>query len=138
MHLGELALVSIYPGEGGFCVSFRKKLKMEDIGLLVALVFYVIVGIICFAVLAISDFRLIHISIIGILSLIAAYGLLKSRVWTLWIVVALFFIATTFSVYMLYSAFQKDLLLDVSVIAYLVLTWVFTAYTAAKREALES
>lgn len=119
-------------------MSFRKKLKMEDIGMLVALVFYAIVGIICFAVLAISDFRLIHISIIGILSLIAAYGLLKSRVWTLWIVVALFFIATTFSVYMLYSAFQKDLLLDVSVIAYLVLTWVFTAYTAAKREALES
>lgn len=119
-------------------MSLRTKLKMENIGMFAALFFYAIVGVICFVILTISDFRLIHISIIGILSLIVAYGLLKSRVWTIWFVAALFFIATAFSAYTLYSAFQKDLLLDVGVIAYLVLTWVFTAYTAARREALES
>ena len=119
-------------------MSLRTKLRMENIGTLAASIFYAIVGMICFALLTISAFRLIHISTIGILSLIAAYGLLKSRVWAIWVVVALFFIATTFSAYMLYSAFQKDLLLDVSMIAYLVLTWIFTAYTAARREVLES
>jgi hypothetical protein len=119
-------------------MSLKSKLKIENIGMFVAFAFYAVVGIICFAVLTIVDFRLIHIGIIGILSLITAYGLLKSRVWTVWIIVVLFFIATTFSAYMLYSAFEKNLLLDVSMIAYLLFTWVFTAYTAAKRKALES
>jgi len=119
-------------------MSLRSKLKVESVGMFVAFVFYAVVGIICFAALAIVDFSLIHVGIIGILSLITAYGLLKSRVWTLWVVIALFFIATTFSAYTLYFAFEKDVLLDVSMIAYLIFTWVFTAYTAAKRKTLEN
>lgn len=119
-------------------MSLRSKLKVESVGYFAAFVFYAVVGIICFAVLAIVDFGLIHIGIIGILSLITAYGLLKSRAWTLWVVIALLFIATTFSAYTLYFAFEKDLLLDVGMIAYLIFTWVFTGYAAAKRKALES
>jgi len=119
-------------------MSLRSKLKVESVGMFAAFVFYAVVGILCFAVLAIVDFSLVHVGIIGILSLITAYGLLKSRAWALWVVIALFFIATTFSAYTLYFAFEKDVVLDVSMIAYLIFTWVFTAYTAAKRKALES
>jgi hypothetical protein len=119
-------------------MSLKSKLKIESVGMFAAFVFYAVVGITCFAVLTIVDFSLIHIGIIGILSLITAYGLLKSRAWALWVVVALLFIATTFSAYTLYFAFEEDLLLDVSMIAYLIFTWVFTTYTAAKRKALES
>ena len=119
-------------------MSLKSKLKMESVGMSAAFVFYAIVGIACFAVLAIGDFRLIHIGIIGILSLITAYGLFKKRIWTIWVVVALFFIATTFSAYTLYHALEKDLLLDMSMVAYLILTWIFTAYTATKRKTLES
>ena len=119
-------------------MSLKSKLKIENVGMFVAFVFYAVVGIICFAVLAIVDFSLVHIGIIGILSLITAYGLLRSRAWTLWVVVALLFIATTFSAYTLYFAFEKYVLLDVGMIAYLLFTWVFTAYTAAKRKTLES
>ena len=119
-------------------MSLRSKLKIENVGMIAAFAFYAVVGIVCFAILTIVDFRLVHVGLIGILSLITAYGFLKSRFWTLWVVVALFFIATTFSAYILYSAFEQNLLLDVSTIAYLLLTWVFTAYTAAKRKALES
>jgi len=119
-------------------MSLKSKLKIENVEMFAALVFYAIVGIVCFATLAIVDFRLIHIGIIGTLSLITAYGLFKKRVWTLWVVVALFFIATTSSVYTLYKALGKNLLLDISMIVYLILTWVFTAYTATKRKILES
>lgn len=119
-------------------MSLKSKLKVESVGMFAAFLFYAIVGITCFALLAIVDFSLIHIGIIGILSLITAYGLLKSRAWTLWVVIALLFIATTFSAYTLYFAFEKNLLLDVGMIAYLIFTWVFTAYTAAKRKTLES
>jgi len=118
-------------------MSLGSKLKIENKGMFTAFVFYAVVGIICFIVLA-MDLRLVHIGIIGIFSLITAYGLFKKRVWTIWLIVMLFFIATTFSVYNLYYFLGKDLILDISMIAYLILTWVFTAYTAAKRKMLES
>jgi len=50
----------------------------------------------------------------------------------------LFFIVTTFSAYNLYYFLGKDLILDISMIAYLILTWVFTAYTGTKRKNFES
>jgi len=118
-------------------MSLKSKLKIESVGMFAAFVFYALVGIICFAALTITNFPP-HIGIIGILSLVTAYGLFKKRVWTIWVVVALFFIATTFSAYTLYRAFGNDLLLDITAIAYLILTWIFTAYTAAKRKTLES
>jgi len=118
-------------------MSFGSKLKIESKGMFTAFAFYVVAGIICFVVLA-MDFRLVHIGIIGIFSLIAAYGLFKKRVWTIWLVVTLFFVATVFSIYNLYYSLGKDLILDISMIAYLILTWVFTAYTGAKRKIFES
>jgi len=118
-------------------MSLGSKLKIESKGMFTASVFYAVVGIICFVVLA-MDLRLVHIGIIGIFSLITAYGLFKKRVWTIWLVAMLFFIATVFSAYNLYYFLGKDLILDISMIAYLILTWVFTAYTAAKRNTLES
>jgi len=119
-------------------MSLRSKLKIENTGMLAALIFYAVVGIICFAILAINDFLLIHIGLIGILNLITAYGLFKKRAWTFWAVIALFFIATTFSASMLYYAFGLDLILDTGVMVYLVLTWIFTAYTATKRKTLQA
>lgn len=118
-------------------MSLKSKLKIENIGIFATLTFYAIVGIISFIVLA-MDFRFVHIGIIGISSLLTAYGLFKKRAWTIWLVVMLFFVATTFSAVILYSFLGKNLLLDVSMITYLILTWIFTAYTVVKRKILES
>jgi len=118
-------------------MSLGSKLKIESKGMFAAFVFYAVVGIMCFIVLA-TDFRLVHIGIIGIFSLITAYGLFKKRVWTIWLVAMLFFIVTTFSIFNLYYFLGKDLILYITMIAYLILTWVFTAYTAAKRKSFES
>ncbi|NWG11675.1 hypothetical protein HXY33_08050 [Candidatus Bathyarchaeota archaeon] len=118
-------------------MAFKSKLKMENIGTLAAVAFYTVVGIVCFALLVIVDFRLVHIGIIGILSLITAYGLVMKRRWSIWLVIMLFFTATTFSAYTLYYYGLRDFILGLSMIAYLILTWVFTAYTATKRQMLE-
>ena len=118
-------------------MSLKSKLKIESVGMFASFVFYAFVGIIWLAVLPITGFPP-HIGIIGILSLTTAYGLFKNRIWALWLIVALFFIITTFSVYTLYYAFGKAILLDIAVIAYLILTWIFTAYTASERKMLES
>jgi len=119
-------------------MSLKSKLKIESTGMFAAFVFYAIVGIVCFAVLPIANFPP-HIGIIGILSLLTAYGLFKKRVWTIWFAVVLFFSAVTCSVVMLYYyLLQSDIFLGISMIVYLVFSWVFTVYTAAKRKTLES
>jgi len=118
-------------------MSIKSKIKMENIGVFLALAFYAVVGIVCFVVLPLANFPP-HIGIMGILSLITAYGLFKKRVWAVWLVVMLFFIATTFSAFMLYYWFEKDFIFDISMFAYLILIWVFTAYIVAKRKIFES
>ena len=119
-------------------MSLKSKLEIEDFGMFAASVFYTLVGLLCFMVLIIDErARAPHIGIMGILSLITAYGLFKKRNWSLWVVVALFFIGTTFSAYTLYYTLGKELFLGISVVAYLIFTWVFTIYVAAKRRTLE-
>lgn len=118
-------------------MSLKSKLKIESVGMFASFVFYAVVGIIWIAVLPITGFPP-HVGIIAILSLVTAYGLFKSRIWVLWLIVVLFFVVTTFSAYTLYYASGKALLLDVAMIAYLILTWIFTAYIASERKMLES
>jgi hypothetical protein len=118
-------------------MSIKSRIKMENIGIFLALAFYAVVGVVCFAVLPLANFPP-HIGIMGVISLITAYGLFKKRVWAVWLIVMLLFIATTFSAFMLYYYFGKDLLFDIGMIAYLILTWVFTVYIVAKRKIFES
>lgn len=119
-------------------MPLKSKLKNGNVGMFSALAFYVIAGILCFGVLTIADFRLVHIGLLGILNLVTAYGLLRSRIWTLWIVIALFLIATIFSVSMLLLTFQENLLQDVTLFVYLLLTLFFTAFIASNRNDLKN
>ena len=115
----------------------KSRFEIGDIGTFGAIAFYLVAGIVCLAVLPWSNFPP-HIGIIAVLSLITAYGLFKKRVWAIWIVAVLFFVVTTFSAYMLYYSWGEGILLDLGIVAYLILTWVFTAYTVAKRKNLQS
>ena len=117
-------------------MSIMSKLDVESKGMLATLVFYAVVGIVFLALLPFTGFPP-HVGIMGVFSLIAAYGLFRKRNWTIWIIVILFFAGTTFSVYMLNYYLLRDYLLGASMMAYLILTWLFTAYTAAKRRTLE-
>jgi hypothetical protein len=118
-------------------MALKSKLKIESAGMFAAATFYAVVGIVFFALL-VFDFSLVHIGIIGTLSLITAYGLFRKRSWAIWFVVILFLAATTVSAFTIYFMFGEDLILDISMAAYLVSTWIFTAYIAAKRKTLES
>jgi hypothetical protein len=118
-------------------MGLKSKLKIENIGLLLATVFYAVAGVICFAILATVDYELVHMGLIGIISLATAYGLFRRRGWALWSVFVLFFMNTAFSLAMLYYTMGGDILIDAAMILYLVLTWVATIYLAAKRKKLE-
>jgi hypothetical protein len=118
-------------------MSLESRLGMESRGMLATLIFYAVVGIVFLALLPLTDFQP-QMGIIGIFSIVTAYGLFRKRNWTIWFVVILFFTATTFSVYMLYYYLPRDYLLTTSIAVYLVLTWITTAYAADKRRSLES
>ncbi len=105
--------------------------------MLVASVFYVAAGIVFLALLPTANFPP-HVGIIAIMSLATAYGIFRKRVWTIWLIVILLFASTTYSAFTVYNVLAKDIILGLGMIAYLVLTWLFTIYVAAKRKALES
>jgi len=118
-------------------MSLKSKLKVEDAGIFAASIFHVAVGIICFVVLATVDFGLIHIGLVGIISLATAYGLFRRRLWALWSIFVVSFMATALAFSMLYYTVGGNILTDTAMIVYLVLTWIFTVYVASKRRKLE-
>lgn len=118
-------------------MSIRSKIKIEKTGVFFAAIFYAIVGIVFFVLLPLANFPP-HIGIIAIMSLVAAYGLYEKRNWTLYPVVILFFIVTVFGLYTIYFATFVNVFATVGAIVFLVLTWIATIYTTARRRALET
>jgi hypothetical protein len=118
-------------------MSLVARLRMEGREMVATLFFYVVVGIIFLASLPLTNFAP-HLGIIGIFSLIAAYGTLKKRTWAIWPVIILFLGGTTFSLYTLYYCLPSNYVLGIGAIIYLILTWVFTGYLVSKRRLLET
>jgi SNF family Na+-dependent transporter len=118
-------------------VSVASKLKIESRGMFVTSAFYAAVGVIFFVLLVMAGFPP-YLGIIGIFSLITAYGIFRKRAWTIWLVMILFFVGTTFSAVMIYYVPEIDYVLSIGVVIYLILTWIFTAYVVVKRKSFES
>ena len=118
-------------------MTFASALKNASLTTLAPVAFYATAGIVFLILLPLAGFPP-HIGLTGVVSLITAYGLFKKRFWAPWLVAALFFVATTFSLYTLYYILFSNWIVGVSMIAYAILTWVFTAYTLLKRKASEA
>ncbi len=125
-------------------MGLRSKLGIEYKGMFFFALFYLVAGVANFVILGIYGFSLFHVALVAVLSLIAAYGLYRVQRWSLWVVVALFFIATTYDAFLL-NAFWASYatILDVgslfaviALIAYLILTLVATIYVVARRKNL--
>lgn len=123
--------------KGEYVVTFISKLGIESKGIFAAFIFYAATGMTLLALLPLTYFAP-QLGIIGIFSLIVAYGLFKRRTWTMWPIMILLFTVTAFSVSLLYYSLLKDVLSSLGTVAYLVLTWVFTAHAVSKREKLEA
>jgi drug/metabolite transporter (DMT)-like permease len=118
-------------------MSVVSKLKTADVQTLAPAVFYCAAGIILLVMLPLANFPP-HIGLTGILSLVTAYGILKKRFWAFWLVVALFAVATTISLYTLYVIAFTNVIVGVSMIVYAVLTWLVTLYIVLKRKPPET
>jgi len=120
-------------------MTLKSKLKIENLGALVFSVFYVVVGVAEVFVLAMSNFTVFHIGVLGLLNLFTAYGLFRMKRWSVPIVIALLFLGITFGATTLYysvvlQTFEGALLFHVALIAYLLMTLVASTYVIWKRE----
>jgi hypothetical protein len=102
--------------------------------------FYIIVGIVEVGYWAIENFSAPpHIALLGILSLITAYGFFKMKKWSVPLVISLFFVGLTFGAMTLNSSlvlqtFGGALLFHIALIVYMLLLLIAFIYTVAKRE----
>ena len=118
-------------------MQIASKLKMENITSLASTAFYGLAGLILLILLPFSGFPP-HVGLLGIVSLATAYGLFMKRKWAIWLVAALFFVVSTFSLFTLYYVIATDALASASMIVYAVLTWAFTIFIVIKRKAQEA
>lgn len=115
-----------------------RKLEITHRGIFVFAIFYLIVGILNFVVLATHGLGLFHVALVAVLSLITAFGLYKLQRWSLWLVVALFFIATSYGAFTLHAFMQSsNLPLVIGLVVYIVMTWLATFYIVARRTNLD-
>lgn len=114
-------------------MSFVSKLKTADFKELAPVIFYGTVGVLLIVLLPFSNFPP-HIGLTGALSLVTAYGILKNRFWAFWLVLALLGVATTIALYTLSVLAFTNWIVTISMIAYAVLTWIFTLHLALKRK----
>lgn len=113
-------------------MSLSTKLKTFKPFELASLAFYALTGISLLAVLPLTSYPP-HLGFLGILSLITAYSLFAKRGWAPWLVAAIFIVITAFALDTLFSAGFSNLLVGLSMLAYAILTWVFTAYLLIKK-----
>ncbi len=113
-------------------MQLASKLKTQTPVSLATIAFYAIAGLFLLVLLPFSGFPP-HVALLGITSLIAAYGLLMQRSWAKWLVAGLFFVATTFTLYTLYYALAIDAVTSAGMIVYALLTWLFTLIVVRKR-----
>lgn len=125
-------------------MDLRSRLKGVHRGFFFFSIFYFVAAIANFIILGLYGLGLFHITLVGVLSLAAAFGLYKLQSWVLWLVFSLFFIVTTYGVTMLSVTIEKiqggyELSWFLTVIIwvlYLVFTWIATVYVAARRKNL--
>ncbi|MCK4477199.1 hypothetical protein KAU88_01565 [Candidatus Bathyarchaeota archaeon] len=126
-------------------MGLRSRLEIEYKGLFFSALFYLAACVANFIILGVYGLGLFHVAFMAVLSLIAAFGLYRLQRWSLWLVVSLFFIATTHIAFMLNisivnytaNADLSNLLAIIAWTTYLILTWIATIYVAAKRKNLK-
>ncbi len=110
--------------------------------MLLASIFYAVVGVILTFILVLAGFRLFHVGVLAILNLILAYGLLKMKKWSVKLLAALFLPQVTLGaatlyysivVWTFYSTWETPVL-QALLILYVVLSFVSLVYVGAKRK----
>jgi len=119
----------------------KSKLKVERLWVLLFSVFYAVAGGAEALLLVFSNFTLPHVAFLAVLSLTTAYGLFRTRRWSVWLATILFIPATTFGATTLYVSVTQQtfypsleaFLFHLLLMIYLIMTVAAFVYVVAKR-----
>jgi uncharacterized membrane protein (DUF2068 family) len=121
-------------------MTSKSKFKFENPIVLLFSVFYIIAGAVEVSYVVVENFAAPpHIGVLGLLSLITAYGLFKMKKWAVLLVTALFFLGITFGATALSNSVilqtsGSALLLNTALTAYMIILLIAFIYVVAKRE----
>ncbi len=102
---------------------------------LAAIFFYAISGIILLVFLLLTSFAP-QLALLGVLSLIVAYGLFAKGGWAPWLLFILLIAGETFSLYTLYFVGFSNALVGISMIGYAALTLLSAGYLLLKKKTI--
>jgi len=109
---------------------------------LIVSVGYGLFGLIDLVIFSLSGLRMIHMGVLGLLSMVSGIGLLLRRNWFVWLAIILAPLTLTVGVSTLYSSvgllgFSPNLqvfLLNLGLLLYIALAFVLLFYSIAKRK----
>ncbi len=105
-------------------------------------IFYLVSGIILLIELALSNPAILHLGVLGILSLIVSYGLFKIKKWALYAVILVsllemvFGIFTVYVILNFYSSSLVELIVLLGASAYVIMLFLSLPYVIIRREKL--
>lgn len=112
-------------------MSVRSALKKASVETTASVIFYAAVGIVFLVVLPFVNFPP-HIGMTGMMSIVAAYGLLTKRAWAPWLVVALFLVALTITAFTLFFSMFVNWPVNLGLIVYVILSFYFMYYALSR------
>ena len=87
----------------------------------------------------ITDLNMIHVGLLGLLSLITAFGVFKRKSWSVWSAFLVFCAGNAFAISLLLNPLTMEtleILSEIGLIVYLILVWVTMLYLSIKRREL--
>jgi hypothetical protein len=107
--------------------------------------FFAVSGVMEVYLFFLSEFRHLPILVLGLLSIIEAYFLIRKENWSIRLIPAIFIVGVTFGITTIYGFIIQQtipvsniLLLVGVLLAYLVLLTILSAYLLMKRRGLQS
>ena len=111
------------------------KSKIGDFFAYLSAVFYLASAGFFFYFLVI-DLNMIHVGLLGLLSLITAFGVFKRKSWSVWSAFLVFCAGNAFAISLLLNPLTMEtleILSEIGLIVYLILVWVTMIYLSIKR-----
>jgi hypothetical protein len=121
-------------------MTSEKSIKIENPIMRLISIFYIAVGGIELGYFAIENMAApLHIPVLGIISLITAYSILKMTKWALPLVIGFFLVGITFGATTLANSlalqtFGGATLFNIALIVYMMLLLITSIYIVARRE----
>ncbi|RLE62206.1 MAG: hypothetical protein DRJ47_11030 [Thermoprotei archaeon] len=111
------------------------KFKIESISIYLLAIFYLISSGFFFFSLT-MDLNMIHIGLLGLLSLTTALGVFKRKSWSVWSAFLVFCAGNAFAISLLLNPLTFEtlgVLVEIGLIVYLILVWAAMIYLSVKR-----